>query len=99
MLEELLEAMLTYPTLVIQVEGHICCNPTPADGLDNETGRYNLSEARAKAVKDYLLEKGIHTDRVKYKGFGHTAPLYPYPEKSLEEEKLNRRVEIKILKK
>lgn len=99
MLEELLDAMQTYPKLVIRVEGHICCNPTPADGLDNETGIYNLSEARAKAVRDYLIDNGISGNRVTYKGFGHSAPLYPYPEKSLEEEKLNRRVEIKIISK
>lgn len=99
MLEELLDAMRTYPALVIRVEGHICCNPTPADGLDNETGIFNLSEARAKAVKDYLVKNGIEPSRISYKGFGHSAPLYPYPEKSLEEEKLNRRVEIRIISK
>ncbi len=99
MLEELLDAMRTYPALVIRVEGHICCNPTPADGLDNETGLFNLSEARAKAVKDYLVKNGIDPKRISYKGFGHSIPLYPYPEKSLEEEKLNRRVEIRILSK
>lgn len=99
MLEELLDAMRTYPALVIRVEGHICCNPTPADGLDNETGLFNLSEARAKAVKDYLVKNGIESKRISYKGFGHSMPLYPYPEKSIEEEKLNRRVEIKIISK
>lgn len=99
MLEELLEAMRTYPALVIRVEGHICCNPTPADGLDNETGLFNLSEARAKAVKDYLVKNGIESKRISYKGFGHSMPLYPYPEKSVEEEKLNRRVEIRIISK
>lgn len=99
MLEELLDAMRSYPSLVIRVEGHICCNPTPADGLDNETGLFNLSEARAKAVKEYLVKNGIESKRISYKGFGHSIPLYPYPEKSLEEEKLNRRVEIRIISK
>lgn len=99
MLEELLDAMRSYPSLVIQIEGHICCNPTPADGLDNETGLFNLSEARAKAVRDYLVNNGIESKRISYKGFGHSKPLYPYPEKSLEEEKLNRRVEIRIISK
>jgi outer membrane protein OmpA-like peptidoglycan-associated protein len=99
MLEELLKVMQTYPSLVVQVEGHICCNPGPSDGLDNETGKFNLSEARAKAVKDYLIENGIKADRISYKGFGHSAPLFPYPESSLEQEKLNRRVEIRIISK
>lgn len=99
MLKELLEAMQTFPKLVIRVEGHICCNRTPSDGLDLETGLFNLSEARAKAVMDYLIENGISAGRITYKGFGHSAPIYPFPEQSVEEEKLNRRVEIKIVSK
>lgn len=99
MLEELLDAMRTYPKLIIRIEGHICCEPTKDDGLDGETGIYNLSEARAKAVKNYLIGHGIAPDRVSFKGFGHSAPIYPYPEKNEEERIQNRRVEIKIISK
>jgi len=96
---ELLEVMKKYPKLVIEVQGHICCFPTADDGPDLETGINNLSEARAKAVRDYLLAYDISKERVSYKGFGHSAPLYPYPEKSEAEMKANRRVEIKIISK
>ena len=99
MLEELLEAMRTYPKLIIEVEGHICCQPGNGDGMDNETGINNLSRARAKAVQDYLINSGIAPERVSYKGFGHSAPVYPYPEQSEEERTQNRRVEIKIISK
>jgi outer membrane protein OmpA-like peptidoglycan-associated protein len=99
MLQELLEAMQTYATLKIRVEGHICCQQDKADGIDQETGIQNLSEARAKAVMDYLLANGIDSKRVNYKGFGHSAPIYPFPEKSEEEKTQNRRVEIKIVSK
>lgn len=98
-LYELLDAMKAYPSLVIRVEGHICCQATAADGMDLDTGLPNLSEARAKAVQDFLLENGIDPSRVSYKGFGHSMPLHPYPENSAEEMTENRRVEIKILKK
>ncbi len=98
-LQELLDAMKTYPNLVIRVEGHVCCEAGPGDGIDFETGIKNLSEARAKAVRDYLLANGIAADRVSYKGFGHSSPIYPYPETSEEEMIQNRRVEIKILRK
>jgi len=97
MLDELLEAMLTYPTLVIRIEGHICCTQTPGDAPDLETGIINLSEARARAIRDFLVFQGIAPERVSYKGFGHSKPIYPYPEKTKEEEKQNRRVEIKII--
>jgi outer membrane protein OmpA-like peptidoglycan-associated protein len=99
MLNELLDAMRTYPKLVIRVEGHICCQQGNADGVDHETGIDNLSEARAKAVMDYLLANGIESKRVSFKGFGHSVPLYPFPERSEEERTQNRRVEIKIIKK
>jgi outer membrane protein OmpA-like peptidoglycan-associated protein len=58
-LHELLQAMQTYPKLIIRVEGHICCQQDKNDGTDQETGINNLSEARAKAVMDYLLTNGI----------------------------------------
>ena len=99
MLGELLDAMKTFPTLVIQVEGHICCIEFAGDGPDLETGINNLSRARAKAVKDYLVDNGIAEERVSYKGFGHSAPIYPYPEKTEDERIQNRRVEIKIISK
>ena len=99
MLEELLEAMQSNPKLVIGVEGHICCQPGNTDGTDLETGIDDLSSARAKAVMDYLLSNGIESRRVSHKGFGHSAPIYPFPEKSEEERTQNRRVEIKIIRK
>ncbi len=97
MLEELLEAMQLNPRLVIRVEGHICCLQYPGDGLDIETGINNLSEARARAVKDYLVANNIAAERVSYKGFGRSAPIFSYPEKTEEERIQNRRVEIKII--
>lgn len=99
MLEELLDAMRTYPKLVIRIEGHICCQADNSDGHDGETGLYNLSEARAKAVRDYLLKNNIQPERVSYKGYGHSSPIFPYPEKTEEERIQNRRVEIKIISK
>lgn len=98
-LEELLKAMQDYPNLVIQIQGHICCQPGDDDGLDIETGERNLSSARAQAIHDYLIAKGINKDRVSYKGFGHSKPLFPYPEQSEGEQIANRRVEIKIIRK
>ncbi len=99
MLNELLGAMRLYPKLVIRVEGHICCQSGNNDGPDMETGIDNLSEARAKAVMDHLLSNGIDPKRVSHKGFGHSVPIYPFPEQSEVERIQNRRVEIKIISK
>jgi outer membrane protein OmpA-like peptidoglycan-associated protein len=96
-LKELLDAMRSHPKLVIRIEGHICCQQGSGDGMDVETGEFNLSEERGKAITEFLIANGIEAKRISYKGFGHSAPLYPYPEKNEEEQKLNRRVEIKII--
>lgn len=96
---ELLEVMKQHPQLEIAVEGHICCMDGVQDGLDIGTRTYNLSENRAWEICKYLTKNGIAANRLKYKGFGHAQPLFPYPEKSESERSQNRRVEIRILKK
>lgn len=96
-LDELLVSMKKFPRLVISIEGHICYVPAPADVTDLDTGEKNLSEARAKAIMGYLVENGIDPRRISYKGFGHSRPIYPYPEEDEEQMKLNRRVEIRIV--
>jgi outer membrane protein OmpA-like peptidoglycan-associated protein len=98
-LKELLDVMLKNKNLRIQVQGHICCQPGNEDGYDGETRTNNLSELRAKAVMDYLIENGVDGRHVSYVGLGHSQPIYPYPEKTVLEQTLNRRVEIKIINK
>ncbi|WP_460554920.1 OmpA family protein [Ferruginibacter profundus] len=98
-LKDLLGALKKNKNLVIQIQGHICCLPGNVDGLDEETGLNNLSEARAKAIWEYLIKNGIAATRLSYIGVGHNQPLFDYPEKNETEAKLNRRVEIKIISK
>lgn len=87
-LYELLLVMQQNPQLKIQIQGHICCNAS---------GKETLSTQRAKAVKGFLIYQGIENERVTFKGFGSTEPLYPLPEKNEEERAANRRVEILIV--
>ena len=37
--------------------------------------RRDLSKARAKAVKDYLIKKGVAADHLSSEGFGETKPI------------------------
>lgn len=85
---ELLIVMQNNPALKIQIQGHICCNPS---------NKGKLSEERAKAIKNFLVGQGIDKTRVTFKGFGSTLPIYPLPEKNEEERAANRRVEILIV--
>jgi outer membrane protein OmpA-like peptidoglycan-associated protein len=43
------------------------------------------------------LNNGIEAERISYTGFGVSQPIYAIPERTMEEEKANRRVEIKIV--
>jgi len=53
-----------------------------------------LSKDRAKAVADYLVEKGIDESRLDSKGMGS---LYPLAPNTSEENKIkNRRVEFAV---
>lgn len=98
-LQDLLKAMNRNKSLVIEIQGHICCLPGNVDGFDEETATNNLSELRAKAIWEYLTANGIAAERLSYVGLGHSQPIYSYPETTETQRKLNRRVEIKIIRK
>ncbi|MCS6823445.1 MAG: OmpA family protein [Cytophagaceae bacterium] len=87
-LERLLKILKDNPNIKVELSGH-----TDSDGSDEHNMR--LSEARAKAVVQYLLNKGIKADRLVAKGYGETQPQVPND--TPENKQLNRRTEIKIL--
>lgn len=89
-LDELLQIMKDNPMLVIEIQGHICCNPSEIE---------DISLKRAKTVYNFLLSGGIIENRISYKGFASSRPIYPLPEKNEEERVANRRVEVLILEK
>jgi outer membrane protein OmpA-like peptidoglycan-associated protein len=86
-LYELLLVMQRNSELKIEIQGHLCCMPSD---------KQDLSTQRAKAIKNFLLMKGIDESRVTYKGFGSSQPLFPIPEKDEAQRAANRRVEIVI---
>jgi outer membrane protein OmpA-like peptidoglycan-associated protein len=86
--------MQNNPRLVIQVQGHVCCN---GDVTDSRS--ILLSRERAKAIKLFLVSRGIPAARVSFQGFGSSMHLFPIPEQNEEERVANRRVEILIVKK
>jgi outer membrane protein OmpA-like peptidoglycan-associated protein len=101
LVDEIFEAMKANPKLVIEIQGHICCTPSLEDShYEIYDGKaFGLSVARARRIYAELIGKGIWPSRLSFKGFGHSQPIYPYPEKTEEERIANRRVEIKIISK
>lgn len=94
-LEGLLTTLLQNPEVKISVEGHICCWEGPGDAYDYDSDDMQLSHNRAKAVYDYLVENGVDSTRLRYKGFGRSRPKVK--EVSPETEQVNRRVEVRLV--
>ncbi|WP_396590119.1 OmpA family protein [Allomuricauda sp. R78024] len=64
-LDKLIGILESAPSLVIQVSAH-------TDSRGTDTYNQWLSEKRAKRTVEYLISKGIASERVKYDAFGET---------------------------
>ncbi len=72
----------------VRIEGH-------TDAQGNDAHNLRLSEARARAVKLWLVEQGgIVAARLETRGYGHTRPIAT--QDTAEGRARNRRVEFKI---
>lgn len=94
--KKLLQILRDHPSLIIELQGHVCCAPKGRDGIDLDTKEENLSARRAEFIYEYLNRNGIDSNRMTHKGFARRQPLYPL-ERNEQERKMNRRVEIKII--
>jgi outer membrane protein OmpA-like peptidoglycan-associated protein/tetratricopeptide (TPR) repeat protein len=98
-LNKLRDQLKANPTMKIEIGGH---TDTRGDAARN----LQLSDARAKSVKDYLIQQGIEASRLSSKGYGETMPIFSDEAiakmvKETEREKAhqeNRRTEYKIVK-
>lgn len=77
------------PERGIIINGH-------TDNVGEEADNLALSEARAKAVRDYLASHGINPIRLGYKGYGENRPIAT--NETPEGRALNRRTEFEIVK-
>jgi len=90
-LEELLNVLKQNINLKIEIQGHICCQRS-GDGVDIDTGKNNLSVARAEYIYNYLIKNGINASRLSFKGFGANRRL----KHTDINDYRNRRVEIMV---
>ena len=84
-LDDIVELMNKYEQAKIEVQGH-------TDNSGKESYNQNLSERRAKTVADYIIKKGVATDRVRAAGYGSSHPVADNKTKAGREA--NRRVEL-----
>ncbi|BCN92598.1 hypothetical protein THMIRHAM_03830 [Thiomicrorhabdus immobilis] len=88
-LNDYAEYMKKHSEVQVKVTGH-------TDSVGSLSYNQTLSEARAKAVKTFLEEKGIDAQRIQAVGMGETQPVAT--NKTREGRAENRRVELEILK-
>lgn len=87
-LDRLVDFLKENPTVNAELHGHTDNQGSPAH---NKT----LSENRAKAVREYLTQKGISATRLVSKGFGNTQPIAS--NNTDQGKKQNRRTEVLLL--
>lgn len=86
-LERLAQLLRENPRLKVRIEGH-------TDNKGKASYNLQLSEKRARATANYLIQKGIVANRVKHKGFGDTVPIAT--NHTAEGRAQNRRVEFAL---
>ncbi len=92
-LERLIKLMNDVSTLNIELGGH-------TDSRGSDSYNMELSKKRAKAVVDYLTNKGISASRLKWEGYGETQLVNGCSNGvncSDEDHQQNRRTEFKVL--
>lgn len=87
-LDRLLNIMKENSQIKIEISGH-------TDNTGSAPLNSKLSEARAKAVVDYLIQKGIDQTRMIFRGYGSQQPIAD--NSTAAGRTKNRRVEFKIL--
>lgn len=84
------EFLISNPSVSIRIAGH-------TDNIGSDKYNEELSERRAEAVVNYLIDKGISPGRLEFKGYGSKKPL---ADNSTEEGRAkNRRTELEIISK
>jgi outer membrane protein OmpA-like peptidoglycan-associated protein len=87
-LDKLVKLLKSNPALRIELGGH-------TDNVGNDAANQKLSEQRASAVRDFVVENGIDAARITAKGYGETSPVAPNDTEA--GRALNRRTEVKVL--
>jgi len=88
LLDQVALVLRDYPAMKVSVEGH-------TDSVGPEAMNMKLSQARADAVKGYLVKKGVAEERLESIGFGPTKPIAS--NKTEQGRTQNRRTEFRIV--
>lgn len=90
LLQQVADVIIKNGVKRIRVEGH-------TDNRGDRTANQALSEARARAVADYLVSQGFEAKRIESAGYGDSRPIAP--NLTARGRELNRRVDFLVLEK
>ena len=85
---DIVEILNEYPTVKFTVEGH-------TDKVGSAKTNQRISEERANSVRDFLIDKGITSDRLTAIGYGEDKPIATNNTRSGRNQ--NNRMEINVL--
>lgn len=88
-LTRIADLMKSRPMMQVEISGH-------TDNVGSDVSNERLSQARAEAVRAYLVQNGIALQRIAAKGYGETRPVATND--TDEGRQQNRRVEFLIVK-
>jgi len=86
-LDDVAKVLAENPTYLVEIQGH-------TDNVGKKAANQLLSENRAKAVREYLINKGIDEKRMTSNGYGDTKPVLPNT--TAANKAKNRRVEFVV---
>ena len=89
-LRNILAMLMRYENIHIEIRGH-------TDYIGSDEYNIALSDARARAVKKYLVNRGVDISRITTRGMGKSQPIAPNDTEL--GRRLNRRTEVIITKK
>ena len=87
-LDRAVEVLQKYPQVRIEISGH-------TDSRGGYEHNVDLSQRRAEAVKQYLVDNGVVAERIETRGAGPNEPIDTND--TAEGRAENRRIEVKIL--
>ncbi len=87
-LQQLKDLLEKNPSIKIRIQGH-------TDNVGSASSNLTLSQARAKSVNDFLIARGISSNRLAAKGFGETQPVATND--NPEGRQQNRRTEFVVI--
>lgn len=88
MLDQVIDLVEENPNLRVTIQGH-------TDNIGSEAYNMKLSEKRARAVKDYLINKGLPAERISIEGYGFSKPIASND--TPDGRARNRRAEVRMI--